>query len=59
MLDAHGITCSMGRCGDCHDNAVMEWFFSPVKTELADRFESCGEAKMQSFSYIEVLQPAP
>ena len=55
MLDAHGITCSMSRSGDCYDNAVMEAFFSTVKTELADRFESCGEAKMQLFDYIEVF----
>lgn len=55
MLDAHGITCSMSRTGDCYDNAVMEAFFSTLKTELADRFESCGEAKMQLFDYIEVF----
>jgi putative transposase len=55
MLDGHGITCSMSRTGDCYDNAVMEAFFSTVKTELADRFESCGEAKMQLFDYIEVF----
>ncbi len=54
-LDAHGITCSMSRTGDCYDNAVMEAFFSTVKTELADRFESCGEAKMQLFDYLEVF----
>jgi transposase InsO family protein len=54
-LDAHGITCSMSRTGDCYDNAVMEAFFSTVKTEVADRFESCGEAKMQLFDYIEVF----
>jgi putative transposase len=55
MLDAHGITCSISRTGDCYDNAVMEAFFSTVKTELVDRFESCGEAKMQLFDYIEVF----
>jgi transposase InsO family protein len=55
MLDAHGITCSMSRTGDCYDNAVMEACFSTVKTELGDRFESCGEAKMQLFDYIEVF----
>jgi putative transposase len=54
-LDAHGITCSMSRRGDCHDNAVVEAFFSTVKTELADRFESCGAAKMELFDYIEVF----
>jgi transposase InsO family protein len=55
VLTAHGIRCSMSRTGDCYDNAVMEAFFSTVKTELADRFESCGEAKMQLFDYIEVF----
>src|SRR5262245_52864470 len=54
-LDAHGITCSMSRRGNCYDNAVMEAFFSSLKSELADRFESCGEAKMELFDYIEVF----
>ena len=36
-------------------NAVMESFFSSVKSEVADRFESCGEAKMELFDYIEVF----
>jgi putative transposase len=45
----------MSRTGDCDDNAVMEAFFSTLKTELADRFESCGDAKMQLFDYIEVF----
>jgi transposase InsO family protein len=55
VLDAHGITCSMSRRGDCYDNAVMEAFFSSLKSELADRFDSCGEAKMELFDYIEVF----
>lgn len=55
MLGDHGITCSMSRTGDCYDNAVMEAFFSTVKTELADRFASCGDAKMQLFDYLEVF----
>jgi len=55
MLDANGITCSMSRRGNCHDNAVMESFFSSLKTETADRFASCGEAKMELFDYIEVF----
>jgi putative transposase len=54
-LDAHGIMCSMSRRGNCHDNAVMESFFSSVKSETADRFDSCGEAKMELFDYIEVF----
>ena len=55
ILDAHGITCSMSRRGDCYDNAVMESFFSSVKSKVADRFESCGAAKMEVFDYIEVF----
>jgi putative transposase len=54
-LDAHGITCSMSRTGDCYDNAVMEAFFSTVKIELADRFPSHAEAKRELFDYIEVF----
>ena len=55
LLTARGIVCSMSRRGNCYDNAVMESFFSTVKTELADRFDSCGEAKMALFDYIEVF----
>lgn len=55
LLDTHGITCSMSRRGDCYDNAVIESFFSSVKSETADRFESCGVAKMELFDYIEVF----
>jgi putative transposase len=55
VLDARGITCSMSRRGDCYDNAVMEAFFSSLKSELADRFPSCGDAKMELFDYIEVF----
>jgi putative transposase len=55
MLDACGITSSMSRRGNCHDNAVMEAFFSSLKTELADRFASHGDAKMALFDYIEVF----
>lgn len=54
-LTTYGITCSMSRRGNCYDNAVMESFFSTVKFELGERFDSCGEAKMQLFDYIEVF----
>ena len=53
VLDAHGITCSMSRRGNCHDNAVIERFFSTLKTELVDRVPSFSEAKMELFDYIE------
>ena len=55
LLDARGIVCSMSRRGNCHDNAVMESFFSTVKSELADRFDTYGDAKMELFDYIEVF----
>ncbi len=55
VLAAHGITCSMSRRGNCFDNAVMEAFFSTVKSELGERFESHGDAKAQLFDYLEVF----
>jgi putative transposase len=54
-LMARGIVCSMSRRGNCHDNAVMESFFSTVKSELGDQFASHGEAKAELFDYIEVF----
>ena len=54
-LAAHGIVCSMSRRGNCWDNAVMESFFSTVKSELGEHFDSHGEAKMALFDYIEVF----
>lgn len=54
-LAAFGITCSMSRRGNCYDNAVMESFFSTVKSELADQFASFADAKMELFDYIEVF----
>jgi transposase InsO family protein len=34
---------------------MMVAFFSSLKSELADRFPSCGETKMELFDYIEVF----
>jgi transposase InsO family protein len=55
ILELFGITCSMSRRGACYDNAVMESFFSTVKAELGEHFESYGLAKEQLFDYIEVF----
>jgi len=55
ILETFGITCSMSRRGDCYDNAVMESFFSTVKAELGEHFESDGLAKAELFDYIEVF----
>ena len=45
----------MSRRGNCYDNAVMESWFSTVKSELAENFESYGSAKAVLFDYIEVF----
>ncbi len=55
ILDARGLIGSMSRRGDCYDNAVMESFFSTVKSELGEHFDGHGEAKMALFDYIEVF----
>jgi putative transposase len=55
VLRKHGITCSMSRRGNCYDNAAMESWFSTVKFELGETFESIQHAKHQLFDYIEVF----
>jgi putative transposase len=51
----HGITCSMSRRGSCYDNAEMEIIFATVKSEEREHFDSCGEARMALFDFIQVL----
>lgn len=57
MLDAHGITCSMSRKGNCWDNAVAESFFATLKVELVYEsiFRTRAQAKAAIFEYIEVF----
>jgi transposase InsO family protein len=55
ILEAYHVTCSMSRRANCYDNAVMESFFSTVKSELGERFEGYGIAKEQLFDYLEVF----
>lgn len=55
ILEARGITCSMSRRGNCYDNAAMESWFSTLKSELGERFDTYGHAKEQLFDYIEVF----
>lgn len=55
LLAANGITCSMSRRGNCYDNAVAESWFSTLKSELGERFESYAQTKEQLFDYIEVF----
>lgn len=55
VLLAYSITCSMSRRGNCYDNAVMEAFFSTVKSEIGERFASHADAKAELFDYLEVF----
>lgn len=56
LLERHGIRLSLGRRGDCYDNAVMESFFSTLKSELVNReeFETEQEARRRIYDYIEI-----
>jgi putative transposase len=54
-LDDHGILASMGSVGDSYDNALMENFFSTLKTELVYRksWRTREEAENALFAYID------
>ncbi|GGK44093.1 hypothetical protein GCM10008955_42360 [Deinococcus malanensis] len=56
-LEAQGARSSMGKKGDCFDNAVVESFFSTLKRELLlDRvFQTRQEGRLQVFEYLEVF----
>jgi len=54
-LTARGITCSMSRRGNVYDNAAMESWFSTLKSELGERFDTHASAKEQLFDYVEVF----
>ena len=53
-LIKHGITQSMSRKGNCYDNAVIESFFSTLKSELPylKEFESVEHFKFELEKYI-------
>ena len=55
LLADHGVTCSMSRAGNVWDNAVMESFFSSLKTErtAAKIYRTRAQAKADVFDYIE------
>jgi putative transposase len=57
FLTLHGITCSMSRRGNCHDNAVAESFFQLLKRERIRRktYLTRDEAKSDVFHYIEMF----
>jgi putative transposase len=45
----------MSRRGNCHDNAAMESWFSTLKFELGETFESIRRGKQQLSDYIKVF----
>lgn len=51
-----GITPSMSRRGNCYDNAMMESFWSTLKTELFGDYVPAtkAEARLMIFEYIEL-----
>lgn len=52
-LRAHGVTVSMSRTGQCHDNAPMESFWATLKRECADApFPTHALARTELFGYI-------
>jgi putative transposase len=57
LLAQHRVVPSMSRTGDCWDNAVVESFFSSLKTELMAKgsFKSTDEAQARLFEYLEVF----
>jgi transposase InsO family protein len=56
LLEREGMLSSMSRKGDCWDNAVVESFFSTLKSELAEDAEwaTREEARLALFEWIEV-----
>lgn len=57
LLEGLGIGCSMSRSGNCWGNAVMEGFFSTMKTERChhEHYATRGAARADIFDYIEPL----
>jgi putative transposase len=57
VLAQFHIQVSMSGKGDCYDNAMMESFFSSLKTECVHRqpYQSRSEAKQSIFEWIEVF----
>ncbi len=55
LAAAHGVRLSVGRRGQCWDNAVAESFFSTIKTELLHRqpWPTHTAARQAIFEYIE------
>lgn len=46
---------TISRRGNCYDNAAMESWFSTLKNEMGEVFESPHDVKVKLFDYIEVF----
>jgi transposase InsO family protein len=57
LLQSHEMEVSMSGRGDCWDNAVMESFWSTLKTELVNHesYATREQARASIFEYIEVF----
>jgi transposase InsO family protein len=57
LFEKNNITQSMSNKGECHDNAVVESFFSRLKTELIQlkTYQTRDIAKSKIFEYIEIF----
>ena len=55
LIEAHGLSGSMGRKATCYDNAVTESFFHTLKVELVhrERYVTRRMAQSSIFAYIE------
>ena len=54
-LARHGVVCSMSRRATCLDNAVAESWFSTLKNELGEHFDTQEQARSALFEYIEAF----
>jgi len=55
VLEARGITYSVSRDSNCHDDAVMEIFDSTAKSGRRQRVETRGDARLELFDWIAVF----
>ena len=55
LADKHQVRLSVGRRGQCWDNAVAESFFATIKTELLDRraWPTRAAADAAIFDWVE------